>query len=127
MRPRLRRESGMVTAELAAALPVLVLLMLAGLSAVRVMDARVRCLDAAREVARAVARGDEGGAARVGAVAPAGAAVSVRNDGDEIAVTVSVAVHPLGRDLPSVTVRETAVAGVESTAAATSRRGRGPP
>jgi hypothetical protein len=67
----------MVTAELAAALPVLVLLLLAGLSAVRVVDARVRCLDSAREVARAAARGDTGAAARARAVAPAGAQVSI--------------------------------------------------
>jgi hypothetical protein len=117
----------MVTAELAAALPVLVLLMLAGLSAVRVVDARVRCLDAAREVARALARGDTA-AARFGrAEAPPGASVAVARSGDEVRVTVVVHIHPLGPGLPAVTVREKAVAAVEPTSASASIRGRGPP
>ena len=125
MRPRLRRESGMVTVELAAALPVLVLLMLAGLSAVRVVDARERCLDAAREVARAAARGDDAAVARAGAVVPGGARISIARGADEVTVTVSIVVHPLGRDLPAVTVRERAVAAAEPTAAR--NLGRGPP
>ena len=96
MRTRLRRESGMITVELAAALPVLALLMLAGLSAVRVVDARERCLDAAREVARAAARGDDAAVARAGAVAPGGARISIARGADEVTATVSLVVHPLG-------------------------------
>ena len=117
----------MVTAELAAALPVLVLLMLAGLSAVRVVDARVRCLDAAREIARAAARGDNPAAAQGRADAPDGASVSVARSSDEVRVTVVALVHPLGPGLPAVTVRETAVAATEPTSASASIRGRGPP
>jgi hypothetical protein len=117
----------MVTAELAAALPVLVLLMLAGLSAVRVVDARVRCLDAAREIARAAARGDGPAAAQGRTDAPAGASVSVVRSGDEVRVTVIALVHPLGPGLPAVTVRETAVAATEPTSPSASIRGRGPP
>ena len=117
----------MVTAELAAALPVLVLLILAGLSAVRVVDARVRCLDAAREIARAAARGDGPAAAQGRADAPAGASVSVARSGDEVRVTVIALVHPLGPDLPAVTVRESAVAATEPMSASASIGGRGPP
>jgi Flp pilus assembly protein TadG len=117
----------MVSAELAAALPVLVLLMLAGLSAVRVVDARVRCLDAAREIARAVARGDTPAAAQGRADAPVSASVTVARSTDEVRVTVTALVHPLGPGLPAVTVRESAVAATEPSSASASIRGRGPP
>jgi Flp pilus assembly protein TadG len=117
----------MVSVELAAALPVLVLLMLAGLSAIRVVDARVRCLDAAREIARAAARGDDQAVRDGRAEAPTGASVSVASSADEIRVTVAVLVHPLGPDLPAVTVRESAVAATEPTTASASRHGRAPP
>src|SRR6266567_850350 len=59
---RLRRDDGMVTAELATALPVLVLLALVAVMIVGLAQARVRCADAAREAARAIARGDPGAA-----------------------------------------------------------------
>ncbi len=107
----------MVTAELAAALPVLVLLVFAGVSAVRVVDARVRCLDAAREAVRAAARGDPRAVALARSVAPAGARISVtgdaRTDGGQVSATVSVLVHPLGISAAAVTVRESAVAAAE--------------
>ena len=55
----------MVTAELAAALPVLVVLLAVALTAVSVVAARVRAQDAAREAARAAARGDPAAGARL--------------------------------------------------------------
>ena len=86
-----RRDSGAATAELAVVLPVLVLLIAAGMSAVSVFLAQLRCVDAAREGARAAARGERDAAVRSAAVrsAPDGAAVRVRTQGGDIEVTVS--------------------------------------
>jgi hypothetical protein len=68
---RLRGDRGMVTAELAMALPVLIIVLAAGLAAVTVVGQRVRAEDAAREAARAAARGDTAAAHRlVSQVAP---------------------------------------------------------
>jgi hypothetical protein len=67
-------------------------LCLAGLSA---MSVQVRCIDAAREAARLAARGDHGNAvATAHRVAPEGASVSVRTEGDLVVATVS-ATSPL--------------------------------
>ena len=54
-----------MTAELATCLPVLVLLLAVELSAVSVAGQRVRMQDAAREAARAAARGDDATARRL--------------------------------------------------------------
>src|SRR4051812_49528945 len=54
-----RRDGGVVTAEHAACLPVLVLILGVAISAVAVMAARGRLQDAAREAARAAGRGDQ--------------------------------------------------------------------
>ena len=56
----------MVTAETAVVLPVLLLVLAGAVAAVVVVGAQLRCVDAAREGARAAARGDatrRGGAA----------------------------------------------------------------
>jgi Flp pilus assembly protein TadG len=104
----------MATAEMATALPVLVLLVLAGVLAVGVAQARVRCADAAREAARAIARGDPAaadGLARVAAGRPV--EVSQASGGDDsTAVTVRMTLHPVSW-LGSVTVAETAVVATE--------------
>ncbi len=105
-------DRGSVTAELAVGLPALVLLLLAGLTAVLVVLAKLECVDAAREAARAAARGDSGVTAG-GRVAPHGATVSVGPDGDLVRVTVRTAVRPLGGHLPGFTVSATAVAQPE--------------
>jgi hypothetical protein len=50
----------------------------------------VRCVDAAREVARLAARGDDRSATEVGRrIAPHGAAVDLRRDGDLVVARVS--------------------------------------
>jgi Flp pilus assembly protein TadG len=87
----------MVTAETAVVLPVL-LLVLAGVVAVLVVvGAQLRCVDAAREGARAAARGDDDVAVRTAAsgAAPAGAEVAVER-GERVTVTVRASVAPLG-------------------------------
>ena len=61
-------------------------LCLAGVTAVSM---QVRCVDAAREGARLAARGDERSALQTARrVAPAGARIEVRRDGDFVTATV---------------------------------------
>jgi Flp pilus assembly protein TadG len=107
-----RRDGGMATAELAVVLPVLVLLVAAGLTAVSVLIAQLRCVDAAREAARAAARGETAEVLRSAAarVAPPAATVSVGTDGEEVRVTVSATAGRLGGLLPTFRVTATAVA-----------------
>jgi Flp pilus assembly protein TadG len=108
----------MVTAELAVALPVLVLLTFVGIAAVGLGQARVRCADAAREAARAIARGD-GAAAATLARAAAGRPVSLMSSGEgpaDTKVTVRMELRPVPWLAP-VTVTETAVVAVEPAVA----------
>ena len=49
----------MVTAETAVVLPVLLLVLAGAVAAVTVVGAQLRCVDAAREGARAAARGED--------------------------------------------------------------------
>lgn len=109
----------MVSVEMAAALPVLMILVFTGLYAVRVVDARAQCLDAAREVARAAARGDGTAVARGRAVVGSAAMVSVSTSGDSVVGRVSMQVHPGWSRLPAVTVAESATAATEPSGADT--------
>jgi predicted PP-loop superfamily ATPase len=97
---------------LAVALPVIVLLLLAGLTAVNAVATKMRCVDAAREAVRAEARGEAGSAAGQRA-APDGAVVSVSGGADTVSATVTVTVRPLGAGLPAFTVVAGAVAARE--------------
>jgi Flp pilus assembly protein TadG len=94
----LRGEAGMVTAETAVVLPVLLLVLAGAVAAVTVVGAQLRCVDAAREGARAAARGEDAGlvTALAGRAAPEGAAVAVAVDGATVTVTVTAEVAPLG-------------------------------
>jgi Flp pilus assembly protein TadG len=106
------RDRGSFTAELAAGLPALVLLLLAGLTAVTAVGTKLQCVDAAREAALAASRGEPGDAAGQ-RVAPPGATVAVRVDGERVGVVVTAPVRPLGARLPAITVTATAVAALE--------------
>ncbi|MDT5036381.1 MAG: hypothetical protein QOE03_1566 [Micromonosporaceae bacterium] len=106
------RDRGSVTAELAVALPVLTLLLVAGLSSVNAVTTKMRCVDAAREAARSEARGESGVAAGARA-APKSAVVSVVADGDIVRATVRVEIDPFGGRLPGFVVEAEAVAAVE--------------
>jgi Flp pilus assembly protein TadG len=110
---RLRRDDGMVTAELATALPVLVLLALVAVMIVGLAQARVRCADAAREAARAIARGDPAAADGV-ARAAAGHPIAIHEASgpERTTVTVSLTLHSLSW-LGPITVTETAVVATE--------------
>jgi hypothetical protein len=105
----------MVTAELAVAVPVVVVVLALGLAAIRVGVDQVRCVDAARLAARALARGDSEASARAVAstAGPPGAVVAVSSGGAEVSVHVSAA-----RDLAGwrvVTVSGSATAAREES------------
>jgi hypothetical protein len=110
------RDRGSFTAELAAGLPALMLLLLAGITTVGAVTTRGQCLDAAREGAIAAARGEEGvvAAARV---APPGADVAVASGADTVVVTVAARMTVLGGVLPGMTIRATAEAALEPSGA----------
>jgi len=109
---RRSRDRGSVTAEFAVAMPGVVLLLCVGLSAVSAVMTELECVDAAREAARAAARGDSGVTAGQRA-APTNATVSVSNDGDTVRATVSAPVAVIGDVLPALRVSGTAVAESE--------------
>jgi Flp pilus assembly protein TadG len=105
----------MVTAETAVVLPVLLLVLAAAVAAVTVVGAQVRCVDAAREGARAAARGEDAAAVRalVARAAPDGAEVTVSVGPEEVHVVVSARIAPLGPVPLSVPVSAEAVGLVE--------------
>lgn len=88
----------MVTAETAIVLPVLLLVLAAAVAAVVVVGGQLRCVDAAREAARAAARGDAASEVqRIAArAAPPGAGTAVHTEGTMVTVTVTAPVQPLG-------------------------------
>ena len=88
----------MVTAETAVVLPVLLVVLAGAVAAVVVVGAQLRCVDAAREGARAAARGEPVGVVTdvAGRAAPEGAVTDVTTAGETVQVTVSATVSPLG-------------------------------
>lgn len=97
-RPGWARERGAVTAETAIVLPVLIAVLLAGMWALAAVTAQLRCIDTARDAARAAARGESPDAVQARAVsdAPRGAVIDVVDSGDATRVVVRVTVSPLG-------------------------------
>jgi hypothetical protein len=91
-----------------------VLVLVFVVSAVTAAGAQLRCIDAAREPARLVARGEPERARRaVESIAPDGARVEIRVVGDE--VTVEVSSKGAGR-LPGLTVSGRALGVLEPAA-----------
>ncbi len=91
--PRRRaRSAGMVTAELAVALPAVVLVLALCLGGISLGIDQIRCVDAARLGARALARGETSAVVRdlAGRAGPSGAVVAVSAGGPEVRVEVSV-------------------------------------
>lgn len=120
---RLRREAarakpssptdrGSFTAELAAGLPALILLVVVGVAAVQAATTKAQCVDAARDAALAAARGEAGedAARRAG---PAGATVSITVDGDVVTATVRAPLRTLGVPFRPITIEAVAMAAVE--------------
>ncbi len=91
-----QRDRGMVTVELAVGLLTLAVVTLVGAFAVAAVVVQTRCGDTASAVARQLARGDEAGADRARATAPAGAVVRVTRSSGTVRVTVE-ATRYLGR------------------------------
>jgi Flp pilus assembly protein TadG len=108
----LRGERGSVSVEAAFAICALVAVLAMAVGGISMVVAQVRCIDAAREAARLVARGEQVRAAEVvRQVAPSDARVSIQIAGDE--VTVEVSTEPVGGLLPALTVRAEALAILE--------------
>lgn len=117
---RHKGDDGMVTAETAVVLPVLVVVFALFVGGARVVGVQLACQDAARVAARSAARGETPGevARLAGSVAPRGAHVSVaRSDGlVRVEVTARVALPgPVLSGLPAFDVAGRAVAADETT------------
>ena len=112
-------DDGLVTAELAVVLPALVLVTVLAVWAVGVASLQLRCIDATRTAARALARGEEEAAVRRLALesAPAGALVRLRADGAGLVVVeVRARAHlpgPWSGSGPGIELASRAVAPVE--------------
>lgn len=114
---RRRGELGSATAELAVALPSLVLVLALSLAALDLGIAQVRCVDAARTGARLLARGESATPVlrEVRAAAPSGSRVEVGSAEGRVTVTVTGVVPRLLAPLRGlVAPRATAVARLEA-------------
>jgi hypothetical protein len=117
-----RGEAGVVTAETAIVSMGLVIIAVAMLFVVAVGIAQVRCVDASRDVARALARGEsEAHSVDLGRLtAPAGAQFSTSTAGGVVRVDVSATVTGPG------VLRRFGGVQVRSTSAVASEPGVGP-
>ena len=118
-RPVARSQTGMVTAEAAAVLPLVAVFALAMVWLLSVGIAEVRVVDAARDAARAVARGDADAGAIEAArrTAGPGARVGIHRASGLVTVTVSEQVRAPGWllvPLPAVAVRSQSTVEVEN-------------
>ena len=116
---RRRGQRGSVTAETALLLPLLVAFAVGLVWVVSLGITQARCLDAAREAARALARDEspQAAAALARRSAPVGAQVSIERDGAVVVVTVRVSTKPPGPifgALPAVALQATAVSALET-------------
>lgn len=112
------RERGAATAELVAVLPVLVGLVLALVWLLSLGVAQVRTVDAARETARALARGDDpaSATARGEGVGVSGTTLAVSTTAEQVSVTARVTVRGPGGVfgfLPGAHLRAVATAATE--------------
>lgn len=116
MRPDQR---GAVTAELALGIPLLLTLTWGLVWLLSVGEAQVRIVDAAREAARAAARGDAPAAcaARGEQVAPGSTVVVTIRGGEAVSSATASVAAPGGwwGFLPSVSLHAEAVAAAEET------------
>ncbi|MEV6287282.1 TadE family type IV pilus minor pilin [Kribbella sp. NPDC051770] len=109
MPTRRRTDQGTVTAEFALLFPVLMATIIAGVWCVGLVITNIRCVDAARDVARAVARGEtEAAAQSIGKkAAPKNATIEIQTTNGQIQVTVKTARAvdwPLFAPLPNIPV-----------------------
>jgi len=109
-RVRDRDDRGAVTVEAAIALGSLALVTVVAVGSVAAVTSSVRCMDAARELARLSARGEpERGRTIAAQLAPTGARIDLVTRGDEILAEVSA--EPV--ELLPVRIGARAVAALE--------------
>lgn len=113
--PRGADARGSVTAELALALPAVLVLLCVVVATGQVVMAQVRCVDAARAAARLAARGEPSAAilATAHEAAPARARVGLYRSGSLIRVDVRAVVRLPLPGMPGIPVQARAVAEVE--------------
>ncbi|MEV0381814.1 TadE family type IV pilus minor pilin [Nonomuraea sp. NPDC050643] len=107
---------GSVTAETAAMLPALMVVLAAALWAIQAVGAQLECVDAARAAARAAARGEPLDQVRdfARSATRPDAQVDVTRDLEFTKVQITVEVRPAwGRSLPAVRVSAAATADTE--------------
>lgn len=109
---------GSVTAETAVVLPVLVIAVVVGIWLIATTVAALRCGDAAREGARAWARGDSSADVRAAALqaAPAGSVVELTRSAGTVKVRVAAHVRPwsgVARWVPAIPVGASVAAARE--------------
>jgi hypothetical protein len=90
-------DRGAVTVEAALALCTLAVFLAVAVGAIAAAGGSIRCVDAARELARLAARGEaDRGRAVAAQLAPSGARLALRAEGDLVVAEVSADVlHPL--------------------------------
>ena len=108
------RDHGAVTVEAALALCTLAVFLAVAVGAIAAAGGSIRCVDAARELARLAARGEADRGRTVAAeLAPSGARLALRAEGDLVVAEVTADVlHPL-----PVRIGSRAVAALEPGAA----------
>jgi hypothetical protein len=112
----------MVTAETAVVLPIVAAFALALVWLVSVAMTEIRLIDAARDAARGLARGDSEALVRaqVATAAPAGTTLAVTRDGSEVSAEVSLAAEAPGWllvPLPAIALHATATTLAEDAGA----------
>ncbi len=103
------RDSGMVTAELAATMPALVLMLTIALGAVGAVTTQLRSEHAACLAARAVARGERPAMANM----PQAAQLAVVTEAGMVRATVQAHMRLGGAALPAVQISAVCVAAAE--------------
>jgi hypothetical protein len=121
--PARGRDRGTVTAETAVVLPALVVVLVLCLWSVTVVGQQLRCIDAARTGARALARGEQPEEARAAAqrAAPDGAHISLGTSDGLAVVEVRFTARLPGAGGPGIQIGSRAVAAMEDDGA---REGR---
>lgn len=105
-------ERGSVTAEFAASLPAVVLVLAVCLGALQVGAVQIRLQDAAADAARTIARGDaaELAASRAEGAVP-GATLTTSDEGDAVCATITRTIPVAGMFAVPITATSCALAG----------------
>jgi Flp pilus assembly protein TadG len=118
-----RDQHGMVTAEAALVLPIVAAFAMAMIFLMSIALTKVSTVDAARDAARALARGEEETSAvdQAMATAPRGAQIGIEQGADTVTVTVRAETRSpewLLLPMPPVTIESTSTVTLESDVAA---------